>query len=463
MAPSRHPSDGLLARVNFPLYAVDMLTSRHILVAGGGGSSKTGVANGFEIYELYHNGSHFCAEEVVRHETGANVVMNFAVHSCEKRSYLCAGQEAHCQMYFVQPRIEPEENGNGIGDVKCALTERPHENGNIRHRNAPSGVEPLSNGHKQPSSAADILRQFKRVRFDIQAADVVQTDFLKGADPLQRVVRISGNGRLIATGGTDGHLRVWTFPQMSLAVELPAHNKEIDDLDFSPDSKYIASISKDAQGLVWDLISGKLQHKLQWHTPEGVKYLFKRCRFGTVEAHKDNYRLFTIANPLGKVGRQRGFLQKWDCSSGQLSQAVAIDESLSSLAVRDDGRFVAVGTMFSGSVSMYIAFSLQVSTAKSGRRILFEHAIISLPLQCVLNIPHAHSMFVTGLQFLPITNEEGPPISSDTEAAVLSISVDNKVCIHSLLQRRTIPAWMAIAFMIGMIFAVFVLCSYLDI
>jgi len=57
-------------------------------------------------------------------------------------------------------------------------------------------------------------------------------------------------------------------------------------------------------------------------------------------------------------------------------------------------------------------------------------------LQRVLHIPHAHSMFVTGLQFLPITNEEGPPISSDTEAAVLSISVDNKVCIHSLPQRR---------------------------
>lgn len=47
MSTTRRPSDGLLARVNFPLYAVDMLTSRHVLVAGGGGSSKTGVANGF--------------------------------------------------------------------------------------------------------------------------------------------------------------------------------------------------------------------------------------------------------------------------------------------------------------------------------------------------------------------------------------------------------------------------------
>lgn len=47
MAPARRPSDGLLARVNFPLFAIDMLTSRHVVVSGGGGSSKTGVANGF--------------------------------------------------------------------------------------------------------------------------------------------------------------------------------------------------------------------------------------------------------------------------------------------------------------------------------------------------------------------------------------------------------------------------------
>lgn len=47
MAPTRRKSDGLLARVNFPLYTLQMVTSRHILVGGGGGSSKTGVANGF--------------------------------------------------------------------------------------------------------------------------------------------------------------------------------------------------------------------------------------------------------------------------------------------------------------------------------------------------------------------------------------------------------------------------------
>lgn len=45
MAPIRN--DGLLARVDFPLYTLQTLTNRHVIVAGGGGASKTGVANGF--------------------------------------------------------------------------------------------------------------------------------------------------------------------------------------------------------------------------------------------------------------------------------------------------------------------------------------------------------------------------------------------------------------------------------
>lgn len=108
------------------------------------------------------------------------------------------------------------------------------------------------------------------------------------------------------------------------------------------------------------------------------------------------------------------YLQEWSPDNGSLINSVKINESLSSLAVRDDGRFVAIGTMFTGSVSIYIAFSLQR----------------------VLHIPSAHLMFVTGLEFLPSNNTDGPPISSNTEAAVLSISVDNNVCIHSLQYRR---------------------------
>lgn len=51
--PSRRSKGGLLARVNFPLYTVQMVTDKYILVGGGGGSSKTGVANGFVSLQIF--------------------------------------------------------------------------------------------------------------------------------------------------------------------------------------------------------------------------------------------------------------------------------------------------------------------------------------------------------------------------------------------------------------------------
>lgn len=146
--------------------------------------------------------------------------MNLAVRNDGRRSYLCAGQESHNQMYLVQPRIviEGEEETEPTKDRRNSNVpqERPNQNGNLRHRNAAnSGIQDIPNGHVggKKQSQEDLNANLKRLRFDIKAADSVQTDFLT-AEPLQRVVRISPNGRLMATGGTDGHLRVWSFPQM---------------------------------------------------------------------------------------------------------------------------------------------------------------------------------------------------------------------------------------------------------
>lgn len=52
MSESDNQQACLLARVNFPLYCIKAITERHILVGGGGGISKTGISNPFEIYEL---------------------------------------------------------------------------------------------------------------------------------------------------------------------------------------------------------------------------------------------------------------------------------------------------------------------------------------------------------------------------------------------------------------------------
>jgi WD40 repeat protein len=39
--------------------------------------------------------------------------------------------------------------------------------------------------------------------------------------------------------------RVWSFPDLSKVHEFTTHEKEVDDVDFSPDSAKICSISKD--------------------------------------------------------------------------------------------------------------------------------------------------------------------------------------------------------------------------
>ncbi|XP_039278992.1 prolactin regulatory element-binding protein [Nilaparvata lugens] len=434
MAPTRRGNEGLLARVNFPLYTVQMLTSHHIIVGGGGGSSKTGVANGFEIFELMFDGKKFVAEEMIRHETGPSVVMNCACHSTSKRMYLVAGQESHCQLYNVNVdivedddsrNVSPEDEANN-SSVRRRRTLSKSENGNSKSNHSKSN---------KVDSSKDIQR---RLRFNLKPDESVQSDFSK-EEPLQRVVRISLDGNLMATGGTDGVVRLWEFPSMKPKFSMEAHAKEIDDLDFSPDNKSLASISKDGQAFTWCCKTGKKYQILSWTTPNGNKYLYKRCRYGIVEEDRTRCRLFTLANPVARTGKQLSYIQMWDPVTGELKKSSLIEESLSALAVRDDGRFAAVGTMFSGSVFLYIAFSLQR----------------------VMTVNNAHSMFVTGLEFLPALCDNQPSITTLSEAAVISISVDNKICIHSLPFRRSLPPWLVIMFIIVTLFFTFVFCSYM--
>uniref|UniRef100_U5EWI6 Putative prolactin regulatory element-binding protein/protein transport protein sec12p n=1 Tax=Corethrella appendiculata TaxID=1370023 RepID=U5EWI6_9DIPT len=434
MAPTKRSDDGLLAKVNFPLYCIEMLTSRHVLVAGGGGAAKTGVANGFEIYEIYHNGEKFLADEIMRHETGPTVVMNCAIKNDEKRTVLVAGQESHCQMYLVNTIVK----NRGSSDGQNHSTAKTDINDTVKKRKNVSFQQQPPNQNRRSSKIYDNVVNNKELKFEIKTVDSIQTDFSE-SESLQRVVRISSNGKIMATGGLDGHLRLWFFPKLILLTEIKAHLKEIDDIDFSPDNKFVCSIAKDGLGVIWSINPDKESCKLVWNPPEGNRYLFKRCRYGVIEGMKDKYRLFTLANPFGKTGKAKGYLQQWNPETGMLTKAVEIDESLSALSVRDDGRFVAVGTMFTGSVSIYIAFSLQR----------------------VLHIPGAHSMFVTGLEFLPVTNFDGPAITTDTEAAVLSISVDNRICIHSLQYRHSLPAWVAVFLIIVILFLTFLFCSYI--
>lgn len=232
----------------------------------------------------------------MRHETGSNVVMNCAVAHDNCRSYLVAGQESHCQLYHVNMKIIDEEEFIKQKHQQNGLTDNLR---NRRNSQKPSGLDKIPT----PSTNTTTDSNAKRIKFEIKPGDSIQTDFTN-VDPLQRVIRLSSNMKLMATGGTDGHIRIWNFPRMIQLYDAGTHTKEIDDIDFSPDSKKLISIAKDGLAIMWSMETGKELLKLNWQQPDGAKYLFKRCRFGVYEGKAGKSRLFTISNPLGKVGKQ---------------------------------------------------------------------------------------------------------------------------------------------------------------
>lgn len=175
----------------------------------------------------------------------------------------------------------------------------------------------------------------------------------------QKVVRVSHDNQYLLTGGDDGILRVWTFPDFNRVLEIPAHDKEIDDIEISPDNSKAVSISKDGRSLVWDFKKGKKHAEMGWDPPGKVKYLYKRIRFGRIEGDAKRYKVFTISNPVG-ASKPPAFLHRWDPKSFTIEQSLEVHGSLSALAVSDNGNFVATGSMFDGTVEIYTAFNLMV-------------------------------------------------------------------------------------------------------
>jgi len=353
----------VITTTNLPMYSIQTFLKNYILVAGGGGSSKTGITNGFEVFKLNRDGKTITITKVIRYDSGPNVIMNCCTNVSGNKIYIAANEEDGCRQYIADIVIEPTfHNGNAS----------------------------------------------KEINFKITAGDLLTTDFNED-EPLQRIVKINNDGNIMVTGGTDGCIRIWNFPivkskETNPLKEFEGHTKEIDDIDISSDSKFIVSVAKDGKAYHWNIITNArsaLTH------PINDKQIFKRCRFGITE-NKTVHNIYTIANGP----KQKSYLQKWS-EKNTILYELPFSEPTSALAVRKDGLYTAVGTMYSGSVSVHDTNNLKT----------------------IYNVKQAHAMFVTGLEFL---NEDLMP---DMKAAVLSISVDNRVCFHHVPSIKLVPYW----------------------
>lgn len=413
-----------LYRAPFPLYSIKVDPDTGLVItAGGGGASKTGIKNAVHFLDVQLVGEQrYSATLLHSHDTDTRATMNMAVGS----GVIAAGQDGTCCLMKFKHCTQKEgkaahkDAGNSV------------QQGNARRR-AGKGDRGRQDGAAASGDTSDIKDETAQIT--VTGLAEVQSD-LNPQDPLQKMVRFSPDWSLLLTGGTDGHIRVWEFPSLKKKFDFKAHEGEIEDLDISPGNKHLVTVGRDFACSVWS--GNQLVIGLNWREtmPQIAEktYRYMACRFGKVEDQKDALRLYTVQIPHKRDRKPPPcFLTKWDGKSLlPMLTAPCGTEVISSLAVSDSGTFLGLGTV-TGSVAIYIAFSLQK----------------------LYYVQESHGIVVTDLAFLP-DSMKGKNMKGNNETALLSVAVDSRCQVHTVTNRRYFPVWLVLFFcglmVVGVIF-----------
>ncbi|XP_019947000.2 guanine nucleotide-exchange factor SEC12 isoform X1 [Paralichthys olivaceus] len=427
MGKKRFPD---LYRAPFPLYTIKVDPKTGLVItAGGGGASKTGIKNAVHFLDLELVGEHrYSASLLHAHDTDTRATMNMAVGD----GVIAAGQDGTCSLMRFQHCTKTEGGKSAAKDAGNSV-----QQGTTRRR-AGKGDKVGKDGAAASGETSDMKDETAKI--SVTGLAQVQSD-LNPQDPLQKVVSFSSDLSLLLTGGTDGHIRVWEFPSMKKKFDFKAHEGEIEDLDMSPGKKHLVTVGRDFACSVWS--GNQLAMNLKWHEtlPQMAEktYRYMACRFGKVEDQKEALRLYTVQIPHKRDRRPPPcYLTKWDGKSFlPMMTAPCGNEVISCLAVSDSGTFLGLGTV-TGSVAIYIAFSLQK----------------------LYYVQESHGIVVTGLAFLP-DSMKGKDIIGNNETAMLSVAVDSRCQVHAVPNRRSFPIWLVLFCCGIMVVGVILLLQYL--
>ncbi|KAM5254054.1 guanine nucleotide-exchange factor SEC12 isoform 3-T3 [Hipposideros larvatus] len=244
-----------LYRAPFPLYALQVDPSTGLLIAaGGGGAAKTGIKNGVHFLQLEQINGRLSASLLHSHDTETRATMNLALAG----NILAAGQDAHCQLLRFQTQ---QQKGKNKAEKAGSKEQGARQRKGAAPAEKKSGAETHQDG----------------VELKVENLQAVQTDF--SPDPLQKVVCFNHDNTLLATGGTDGYVRVWKVPSLEKVLEFKAHEGEIEDLALGPDGKLV-TVGWDLKACVWQ--KDQLVTQLHWQengpTFSNTPYRYQACR-----------------------------------------------------------------------------------------------------------------------------------------------------------------------------------------
>ncbi|BBN16739.1 prolactin regulatory element-binding protein [Marchantia polymorpha subsp. ruderalis] len=207
----------------------------------------------------------------------------------------------------------------------------------------------------------------------------------------QNCLVFSGDGTRLATGGEDGHLRVFEWPSLELVMDQAGAHTAVKDIDFSLDGSLLVSTGDAGPCRVWDLSKASAVTSLS--ASKGAN--LGLCRFS-----RDGTKPFLF---ITMREGSKGVISIWNSTTWKMSTSKRLSEyPISAFAISPDGRFLAIGNS-EGDVKVLNANNLGV----------------------VMQVKSAHMVFVTSMEFSP-NSRALLSVSGDSSARVTAISEPTK-------------------------------------
>lgn len=200
------------------------------------------------------------------------------------------------------------------------------------------------------ANASCKVLEFKEAASTLEQVCEWQSE-LEGKDPSQNVARCSLNGELIATGGTDGVLRIWSTgaklrdgQEPTLKQTCPKQ-KEILDLDFSPDGKFVAACDRSGACRLLDISTGEEKVAIQYDLPGTPKVTLaaRAVRFVPNSDQGGVSLVLAASAPRGPA-----YLGSFTVAGKKLCEVKVDAKPLTALAVDMAGRWVMVNLVTGG-------------------------------------------------------------------------------------------------------------------